>query len=115
MAVQTLPVSRNVILHLALECDLRAVRPMTISVAEFLREQGADSEEVQAVELSLAEACNNAIRYVSEQGRGRKIPVQIVCGPEQIELHVNDNTNGFDWPEIATLPDMTEERGRGLF
>jgi serine phosphatase RsbU (regulator of sigma subunit)/anti-sigma regulatory factor (Ser/Thr protein kinase) len=115
MAVETLPVSRNVTLRLALECDFQAVRPMTLAVAEFLKEQGATAEEIQAAELSLAEACNNAIKYVSAQSRGEKIPVEVVCGPEQIELHVNDNTNGFDWPEHVELPEACEERGRGLF
>ena len=115
MAVETLPVSRNVTLRLALDCDFQAVRPMTLLVGDFLREQGSSADEVQAAELSLAEACNNAIKYVSGHGRGEKIPVEVVCGPEQIELHVNDNTNGFDWPEEIRLPDVSEERGRGLF
>ncbi len=113
--MDTSPVSRNVSLRLALVCDFQEVRPMTLLVADFLREQGASSEEIQAAELSLAEACNNAIKYVSQPGRGEKIPVEVVCGPEQIALHVNDNTNGFDWPEQVSLPDNSDERGRGLF
>jgi serine phosphatase RsbU (regulator of sigma subunit)/anti-sigma regulatory factor (Ser/Thr protein kinase) len=117
MAVETLPVSvsRNVTLRLAVDCDFQAVRPMTALVTDFLREQGAIQDEVRAAELSLVEACNNAIKYVSANGKGQTIPVQVVCGPEQIELHVNDNTNGFEWPEQVTLPDVCEERGRGLF
>ncbi len=115
MAVETLPLSRTVTLRVALDCDFQAVRPMTLVVGDFLREQGATTDEVQAAELSLAEACNNAIKYVSSQGRGEKIPVEVACGPEEIELHVNDNTNGFDWPERVNLPEVCEERGRGLF
>src|SRR5688572_15189402 len=115
MAVETLPATRSVALRLELDCDLVAVRPMTLVVRDFLREQGATPNELQAVELSLAEACNNAIKYVSGPGEGKKIPIQVACGPEQIELRVNDKTQGFEWPEQVTLPDCTAESGRGLF
>src|SRR5262249_23963674 len=115
MAPETLRVSRNVTLRLALDCDFQAVRPMTLAVADFLRDQGATPEETHASELSLAEACNNAIKYVSSHGRTEKIPVEVICSPDQIELHVNDNTNGFDWPEQVSLPDAGAERGRGLY
>lgn len=102
-------------LRLELNSDLEAVRPMTSVVGDFLKEQGAAREEIQATELALVEACNNAIRYASEEARRRKIPVEVMCGPEQLELHVNDNTEGFDWPREIVLPELTEERGRGLF
>jgi hypothetical protein len=62
MAVETLPASRSIMLRLVLDCDLHAVRPMTLAAVEFLQEQEATTEELQAVELTLAEACNNAIK-----------------------------------------------------
>src|SRR5262245_35461282 len=114
MVVETLPVSRKT-LCLALDCDFHAVRPVASLVASFLREQGAVPDEIQAAELSLVEACNNAIKYVNDEGRGQKIPIQVHCGTEEIELNVNDNTDGFDLPEKITLPEASEEKGRGLF
>jgi serine phosphatase RsbU (regulator of sigma subunit)/anti-sigma regulatory factor (Ser/Thr protein kinase) len=115
MTLETLPATRTVALRLALDCDLTAVRPMTMLVGDFLREQGATEEDAQAAELAIAEACNNAIRYVSDRGRELRIPVQVLCDSEQLELQVHDHTEGFEWPEKVELPDVRAERGRGLY
>ncbi|HEV8543506.1 MAG TPA: SpoIIE family protein phosphatase [Verrucomicrobiae bacterium] len=115
MSAEGLPASRNAALRLALDCDLGAVRPMTSLIRDFLREHGAGSDEVHASELAVAEACNNAIKYVNAAARQRKIQVEVLWSSEQLELRVNDHTNGFEWPKQIDLPDAASETGRGLY
>lgn len=115
MLAHTQPSSRSASLRLALGCDLAQVRPMSAAVREFLQEHGAGGDEVQAAELAIAEACNNAIKYATGPGREKEIEVEVACGPERLELRVCDNTQGFDWPEEVKLPELDQENGRGLY
>lgn len=115
MAVESIPASRTVSLRMRLGCDLNAVRPMTAMIRAFLKEQSASDEEMQAAELAVVEASNNAIRYVSGEGRGQEIEVEVVSDPDHFEVRINDHTNGFDWPERIHLPDATSENGRGIY
>lgn len=110
-----LPATRNVGLRLRLNCDLAAVRPMTAMVRSFLQEQHATPEEIQSAELALVEASNNAIKYADPAGREKTINVEVVAGADQLEVRVQDNTAGFDWPQRVTLPKGDAENGRGLF
>jgi serine phosphatase RsbU (regulator of sigma subunit)/anti-sigma regulatory factor (Ser/Thr protein kinase) len=107
--------TRSITLRLTLNCDLVEVRPATLALRGFLADHGVPGEELLACELALAEACNNAINYSEAEGRSQRINVEANCGLTEIELRVTDHTSGFDWPEQAELPDVTSERGRGLF
>ena len=102
-------------LRLAPACDLRAVQPATEAVRHFLAVQGCSEEELSAIELALAEACNNAIKYVGDAGRAKPIGVEALCDEQDIELRVTDHTAGFEWPEKIELPEAESESGRGLF
>lgn len=115
MAAQSIPMRKDLSLRLAVNCDLAQVRPMTSLMRTFLQEQGASEEELHACELAMAEATNNAIKYVSEEGAGKAICVEVLCGQDQLELRVNDHTRGFEWPETVELPNFEKESGRGLF
>ncbi|HEX7861592.1 MAG TPA: SpoIIE family protein phosphatase [Verrucomicrobiae bacterium] len=115
MAVELLPASRNVSLRVRLQCDLSAVRPMTALVRTFLQEQHATPEEIHSAELAIVEGSNNAIKYVNGEGEGKDIDVEVVAGPDQIEVRIRDNTPGFDWPKQIALPEGDAENGRGLF
>jgi len=98
-----------------LQCDLSEVTPARLEVREFLQEQGVGEIEISACELALAEACNNAIQNATREGRESPIDIVAVCTPSQVELHVNDHTPGFDWPDKVPLPSLDAEHGRGLF
>lgn len=107
--------ARSETLQLWLECDLIEVRPVALAVSSFLRDQMIGEETVQACELALVEACNNAVRYALEEGRKEPVQVDVICGSEQIELRVSDHTPGFDLPSQVELPSPEHESGRGLF
>ena len=98
-----------------LPCELGHVRAARLAVRAFLEEQRLHEEEISACELALAEACNNAIQYSSGPRRLEPIEILVICTPWKIEMHVNDHSDGFEWPEEVELPDPESESGRGIF
>ena len=111
-----LPVaSHPVALRLSLACDLGEVRVVTGRVRDFLNAHGCNEAELNACDLALVEACNNAIRYAPPAARQKPVGVECVCDERIIELRVLDHTSGFDWPERASLPEPDSESGRGVF
>jgi serine phosphatase RsbU (regulator of sigma subunit)/anti-sigma regulatory factor (Ser/Thr protein kinase) len=88
---------------------------MTSVIRAFLEEQHAAAEEIQAVELALVEASNNAIQYARTEARDKEIDVEVAVAHEQLEIRVKDHTAGFDLPEKQKLPEPDAESGRGLF
>jgi anti-sigma regulatory factor (Ser/Thr protein kinase) len=106
---------RSASVTLSLPCSLAAVRPALLEVRDFLRDQGIEAQEIQACELALAEACNNAIQYASGSRRWEHVQLEVSCDAGAVRLTIRDHTAGFDWPAEVTLPDPAQERGRGLF
>ena len=102
-------------LRLTQACDLCEVRATAGAVRQFLAIQGCDEAELNACELALVEACNNAIKYAPPAGAHKLIVVDCLCDARRVELRVHDHTRGFDWPAEASLPDAESESGRGLY
>ena len=100
-------------LCLRMACSVNEVRRVAQRVRRFLLQQGCNEKEVNDCELALVEACNNAVLYATDSMRAVK--VEVLSSLEEIELRVTDHTPGLVWPERASLPDSTHERGRGLF
>jgi serine phosphatase RsbU (regulator of sigma subunit)/anti-sigma regulatory factor (Ser/Thr protein kinase) len=115
MALQTLPISHPATLRVRIECDLTKVRQASAQMKAFLADQGFSSAELDACELAVVEACNNAIKYAGAAGREEDVLLEVVCGRNEVEIRVNDHTKGFDLPEKIELPDFEKENGRGLF
>ncbi len=88
---------------------------MTSLACEFLKEQRVADEDVRAAELALIEASNNAIKYASTEGRSKGVEVEVITGPDQFEVRIQDRTPGFEWPQSVKLPPPSAENGRGLF
>ena len=102
-------------LCLRMACDIGAVTGIAQQVRIFLQETGCAEKDVNDCELALVEACNNAVLYAVSAPSPCEIAIEALSGPEQIEVRVTDHTSGLTWPERATLPEPTSERGRGLF
>src|SRR5688572_9060238 len=105
----------SVTLRLALACQVEAVRPAALRVVEFLKDQHVAGEEIQACELAVVEACNNAVQYARPEARGEPVMIQTSCGAERIEFRIEDHTSGFAFPPTVSLPEPDRECGRGLF
>src|SRR5258708_18350288 len=99
----------------AIPCNIDAVREAVSEAGRFLKNHGADEEEVSGCELAIAEACNNAVLYTNELHRASPVGLRISRHSDSIEIQVIDHTPGFDWPAAHDLPESEVEHGRGLF
>lgn len=115
MALHAVPISRPATLRVRLECDLSKVRQASGHMKAFLADQGFSREELDACELAVVEACNNAIKYADETGRKEDVILDVLCHRGDVEIRVNDHTAGFNLPTEIELPDFEKESGRGLY
>ena len=102
-------------LRLSMGCNLAEVRGVAAQTGAFFARHGVSASEILDCELALVEACNNAVRYAGPEGKGKDIEIEIGCDFEQIEMRVRDHTLGFSWPEKASLPETSDESGRGIY
>ncbi len=96
-------------------CDLGAVRDACRRLREFLGQAHLAGAELDAWELVLVEAGNNAVKYAREADRHRPIRLAVSVSNDAVEAHVTDHTAGFDFPVPVELPPPDRETGRGLF
>lgn len=115
MGAPLLQPERSAAFRVAFPPDLLSARAAASAIRAFLAEHGVGENELFACESCLAEACNNAVEYLENDGRDRLPAVEAIYNAAQIELRVTDHTPGFDWPEKVVLPPPSSERGRGLF
>src|ERR1044071_5274550 len=115
MALQAIPISRPATLRVRLDCDLSKVRQASAHMKLFLADQGFSHADLDACELAVVEACNNAIKYVGADGRCHEVGLEVICGKNELEIRVTDHTPGFELPKKIELPDFEKESGRGLY
>ena len=68
--------------------------------------------------IAITEAVNNAITHGNQMDIEKKVCLNIVGGPEEIEFVVEDEGDGFDYTQVPdpTLPENLEKlSGRGIF
>jgi serine phosphatase RsbU (regulator of sigma subunit)/anti-sigma regulatory factor (Ser/Thr protein kinase) len=111
----TTPISRPAALRVSMECDLSKVRHASEQMKMFLADQGFGRSDIDACELAVVEACNNAIKYAGPEARGQDVALEVLCGRENLEIRISDHTAGFEMPKEIALPDFEKESGRGLF
>lgn len=96
-------------------CDYGGVAELGRRARDFLAQAGLPTGELDAWELALAEAANNAVKHCRPETRQLVIRVDLLVTREWAEARVTDHTPGFTWPEKAELPPPDSESGRGLF
>ena len=92
------------VLTLSFPCDLAAVREAARQFRTFLNDQGVSAEELDAWELIVSEAGNNAVEYTRPESVELPIEATVWVTPLNVELQVRDHTPGFDLPEETPLP-----------
>lgn len=102
-------------LSLEVPCDLIATREACRQARSFLGNMGLGAEELNAWELLLAEAANNAVQYTTEPGRKLPLRLDLFVTADYVEARLTDHTLGFDFPTEVSLPAPDSETGRGLF
>src|SRR5215212_1800569 len=109
----SLPAQRGVFNRVAFRCDLAEARVATRILRAFFAEQGLDESEQFSCELCLAEACNNAVQYVTPEGAAHPVVAEVLIHPTSVELRVIDRTAGFELPEKRPMLNPDRENGRG--
>ena len=102
-------------LRVEVACELSAVRAGVAQVRGWLAEKGLPEAELDAWELALIEAANNAVKYADPKARQLPVVIDVSAGERDVEVTVADRTAGFDWPDEIKLPEADAERGRGLY
>ena len=109
----TRPVGRG--FQISIELQLPRDR-MSVPLARHLLraamgELGVMSDDSEAVQLALSEACTNVIAHA---GPGDAYEVRITVTPRACELRVFDEGRGFEQSADPTMPQRGAVRGRGL-
>ncbi len=102
-------------LRVEVVCEFSAVRAAVLQLCGWLGEKGLPEPELNAWELALVEAANNAVKYSDSAAREFPVTIEISCGARDVEARITDHTVGFDWPQQIGLPATEAEKGRGLF
>ncbi len=111
----SLPAARGVSNRVAFKCNLGESRVATRILCSFLAEQGLDESEQFNCELCLAEACNNAVQYVTPAGAAHPVVAEAVVHAASVELRVTDRTPGFELQARPARLSPERENGRGIF
>jgi serine phosphatase RsbU (regulator of sigma subunit)/anti-sigma regulatory factor (Ser/Thr protein kinase) len=96
-------------------CEFSAGRAAVLQLCRWLGEKGLPELELNAWELALVEAVNNAVKYASAAAHQLPVILEISIGAHDVEARITDHTTGFDWPHEVGLPATDAEKGRGLF
>ncbi len=88
---------------------------MGLTARKFFAGAGLTATELDAWELALTEAANNAVNYCRPEAVNLAIRVDFLVAQEWVEVRMTDHTPGLDWPEKAELPPDDSESGRGIF
>lgn len=85
-----------------------------LAVAGVARELALGQEEIADLKLAVTEACGNAVRHAYPAGEVGEVELDLVPGPDRLELVVEDRGPGIQLPLAAEPPEPTERGGMGL-
>lgn len=100
----------HVDLHLSMPRESRYVPVLRRFTAELLEHLGVPDHDVADVELALSEACANVVRHATGTQEYR---IELEVADDGCSIIVVDDGPGFDADGVH-MPDVVEERGRGL-
>lgn len=82
------------------------------ATAEFALMCGFYRQVAEDIRLAVGEACNNAVEHA---GSAQEIVVECSYSDETLTVSVQDHGRGFAVPPSATLRDLWQTRGLGIF
>jgi serine phosphatase RsbU (regulator of sigma subunit)/anti-sigma regulatory factor (Ser/Thr protein kinase) len=115
MAASSIKPAWPATLRMTFSPDLGAAREVSVSVRNFLADQGMPPKELFSYELCIAEASYNAVEYAKGDSRLLKPVAEVLFSSDLIEMRVTDHTPGFAMSDRIPQPSPHNERGRGLF
>jgi len=85
---------------------------------EIFIKAGISEENLDNMSIVFTEVVNNAIIHGNKKDKSKKVYIDFVVSPDEIEIRVRDEGNGFDPRKIAdpVAPEnLMKESGRGIF
>lgn len=113
--MSALPTQSTQGLLITVPCELPAVRPACQRARAFLAAAELAEDELNAWELAIAEALNNAVFYVAAGRQSAAVQLEVTVSEPIVEVRITDHTPGFELPKTVALPPPDAENGRGLF
>lgn len=110
-----MPTNRGKFVEIRFAPDLATVREAARETRAFLEAEGVPPDQVEAWELVVTEAGNNAVRYAEPGAAQADLRLCVQVGTGEVEVRLEDRTAGFELPARYELPDSDSEGGRGLF
>lgn len=96
---------------------LNNVRQGAHAARQFLKNLGFSDEEGFQWEILLTEAGNNTVLHAGAADISVAAPltIDLQVQPDKVVARIQDQSAGFVWPAVVTLPEAEDESGRGLF
>ena len=91
---------------------LAAIRPAAVQFREWAAAHVSAAVAADC-ELALVEACNNLINHNESIRDPISLHAQVTL--RDLTITIRDTTAGFEWPATPTLPEASEEQGRGVY
>jgi serine/threonine-protein kinase RsbW len=109
--------SDNGDMKFVIHSDLAEQRTVQKRILNAVESQHYHPDNVFAVKISLEEALINAIKHGNKQDRRKKVQVRAHITPQQTEIVVEDEGNGFnrkDVPDPRAEENLLKCSGRGI-
>ena len=105
---------------LRIENRLDDVCLIGLSIRGMCRALTLDADAIDAVELCVVEAVNNAVEHAYGDGLGNVVEVDVSVGPAALRIAVRDCGRAMDWSAAcaradAYAADILTDGGRGIF
>ena len=85
------------------------------AVEGVARRMPFESGQVEDLKLAVGEACTNAIKHGSPEGRPDVVTVRCIIMPDGLLVEVQNCISECVSPEVPTHPDLSKEGGLGLY
>ncbi|MDB5324848.1 MAG: ATP-binding protein [Phycisphaerales bacterium] len=97
--------------------DFARGREVQTQILDEVQNFKYNSDSVFAIKLSLEEAIVNAIKHGNKLDMNKKVYVEALVGPDQVELTIEDDGPGFtrqDVPDPTSPENIEKCSGRGI-
>jgi serine/threonine-protein kinase RsbW len=110
------PEARTVRLDIASRFELLEL--VQTVVAHLAGLAGFDEDAVHYMSVALRESVVNAIKHGNRQDEDKRVHIEFELGPQQFEITVSDEGEGFDPSQVAdplAEENLLKTGGRGIF
>ncbi len=85
------------------------------AIVELAANMGFSNTEIDELKLAAGEALSNAVQHCSPKKGDCSIAVTLAMTPEGFLVEITNKACPFCFPPVPIAPDISKERGYGLF